>query len=246
MSEDLLLRKLGNLARFDERWDRLAAGTLSEEEAAELRVLAETSEEAREAYEAFQPLGPEFHDAIVQAIQAEAAHQPAKVLPFSRRVLRVAGLGAVAAAAAALVVLLRPPPLPEYVLAGLSGGSQTTRGEATGLGVLAPGDPLQVSLRPQTEVARGGSLEAKAFLFRGDELRRLRLESQIDPRGSVRLAGALDPDLSAGTWTLWVVVGRRGVLPDPAAVRSAAGSSRVRQRDWIAVPVTLRVSPRAP
>ena len=49
MSEDELLRNLGHVAReqagrerlfLDERWDRLAAGTLSAEEDAELRRLA--------------------------------------------------------------------------------------------------------------------------------------------------------------------------------------------------------------
>ena len=66
MSEDPLLHELGRLAqeekeaedaRRDERWDRLAAGTLGAEEDAALRTLAATSPAAREAYEAFRPLG---------------------------------------------------------------------------------------------------------------------------------------------------------------------------------------------
>lgn len=246
MSEDSLLRKLGDLARFDERWDRLAAGTLGEEEAAELRALVETSEEAREAYEAFRPLGPDFHDAVVAKIRAAAVTPSAKLLPFPRRALQLVGWGAIAAAAALAVVLLRPAALPQYSLAAISGGSRATRGEPTEPGTWAPGDRFQATLRPQTEVDRAGSLEARAFLLRGRELRPLRVRTQVDSRGSVRLDGSLDHDLPPGTWTLWVVVGRRGALPDPAVPKPSAGSAPVRERSWVAVPVNLRVRPRAP
>src|SRR6188508_1015557 len=91
MSEDELLHTLGNLARYDERWDRLAAGTLTPEEDAELRALAATDDDAREAYDAFRPLGTEFLARIQESIatpavaQAPAVAPPAKVLPFRRR-----------------------------------------------------------------------------------------------------------------------------------------------------------------
>src|SRR6185503_10230704 len=80
MKEDELLRNLGQAAReqaaserlfLDERWDRLASGTLSVEEEGELRRLAETSEDARLAYEAFRSLSPEFQAKVVQAIEAQ-------------------------------------------------------------------------------------------------------------------------------------------------------------------------------
>jgi hypothetical protein len=246
MSEDGLLHKLGDLARFDDRWDRLAAGTLSTEEEAELRALAETSQEAREAYEAFRPLGPDFHAAVARAIQTRAGEPGAKPSPFSRRTRRLAAWSAAAAAAAAvLAVLLRLPPLPAYSLAEISGGSRATRGEATAAGEWAPGDRFEASLRPQTEVRRG-SLQARAFLVRGGELRTLRLRSQFDRRGSVKLEGLLDRDLSPGNWTLWVVVVRRGAAPDPTDLRSLPASGPVRRRGWVAVPVALRIASRAP
>ena len=73
------MSELGALARregeaeslLDERWDRLAAGTLTAEEDAELRALAASSPEAREAYEAFRPLGAAFQARVVSAINAE-------------------------------------------------------------------------------------------------------------------------------------------------------------------------------
>src|SRR5437764_11291310 len=105
--EDQLLKELGALARreeeaeksrLDERWDRLAAGTLTAEEDAELKALAASSPEAREAYEAFRPLGADFQARVVSAIQTErAADAPrpeppetrSRVLPFRRAVRRV-------------------------------------------------------------------------------------------------------------------------------------------------------------
>ena len=245
-NEDLLLHKLADLARFDDRWDRLAAGTLSAEESADLRALAESSDEAREAYEAFRPLGPEFHAAVVQRLQASAATPAAKVVPFPRRALRLAGWGAVAAAAAVLVVLLRPSALPAYSLAEISGGSRTTRGEATEQATWSPGDHFQVTLRPQTEVKRTALLHVQAALRRGDERRRVQIQAEVDSRGSVRADGALDPDLPPGDWTLWVVIGRRGALPDPASLPPSASAAPPRERSWVAVPVALRVQPQPP
>lgn len=78
--DDLLLKELGDLARhegeaegarLDERWDRLAAGTLTAEEEAELKALAASSPEAREAYAAFRPLGADFQARVVSTINAE-------------------------------------------------------------------------------------------------------------------------------------------------------------------------------
>src|SRR5437764_1238935 len=102
---DRLLRELGDLARseaeaekarFDDRWDRLAAGTLNAEEEAELKALAESSPEYREAYEAFRPLGADFQARVVSKINDERdkplpAPQPEpipRVLPFPPPVIR--------------------------------------------------------------------------------------------------------------------------------------------------------------
>ena len=84
MNDDSLMRELGRVAAEEERaedarfaiWERLCAGELSPEEVAALARQAETSEEARLAYEAFRPLGPEFEARIeariVRALQPEA------------------------------------------------------------------------------------------------------------------------------------------------------------------------------
>ena len=273
MSEDDLLRKLGQVAReeagetrppLDERWDRLTAGTLSAEEEAELRRLAASSEDARAAYEAFRPLDEAFHARIVAAIaaqaseagtearsrsqsEAQAAQPRGKLLPFRPAVRRLAAWGATATAAAATLaaLLLRVPPLPVYAME-LSGGSRITRGESAGVPELAPGDRFQAILRPDTAVPRAKSLRTRAFLLRGEEVRQVEVDSELDANGSVRVTGTLDPSLPAGSWTLWLVVGRRGALPDPADLRSLTAARAERQRNWVAMPATLNVRPREP
>ena len=262
MSEDELLHTLGNLARFDDRWDRLAAGTLTSEEDAELRALAATDPDAREAYEAFRPLGPEFLARIHAAIETpptitrQAAAPPAaastgKVLPFGRRTWKLSGWAAAAAALAALlVVFVRPPALPDYALADLSGGTRATRGAASAGATFAPGDRFQVALRPQTGVRDGSALEAQAFLgasrVRDNALRRVEVHTRFDAAGSVKVEGALDPELSPGDWTLWLIVGRPGAAPPTGDLPQLLAAAPARGRGWVAVPVSLRIAPRAP
>lgn len=260
MSEDRLLRDLGQLARereaeeaarLDERWDRLSRGALSAGEEAELRALAESSPEAREAYEAFRPLGPEFQAGVVQALQqareAEKAEPPpGRVLPFRRLTARVAGWGSLAAtvAAAVLIVFLRsPPPLPEYVSLDVTGGSSAYRGEVAETDTFAPGDRIEMFLRPRTAVEKEPRLEAGCFLVRNGEARRLEVRSEIEASGSIRMRGAIPADVRPGDWTLWAVAGRAGDLPGPEDLRSLAGS-QVRERDWIALSKEVRVQPR--
>ena len=246
MNDDDLLRRLGQVAReqaagggllLDERWDRLAAGTLSAEEDAELRRLAASSGEAREAYEAFRPLPAQFHARVVEAVAT-----PAKVLRFRRTVKRLAAWGVATGAAAATLaaLLLRLPALPLYAVAEISGGSRTTRGELSEA-TLAPGDRFEVALRPETAVRRAGSLRTRAFLIRGSDLRPLDVQTQRDESGAVRLAGTLDRDLPPGRWTLWLVVGRLGSLPDPERLRSRGAAAPVRERNWVAVPAPLTI-----
>jgi hypothetical protein len=249
--EDRLLSELADLARaeeaerasLDERWDRLAAGTLTAEEEAELRSLAESSPEAGDAWEAFRPLGPRFQARIVDRIAAELpGPRKARVLPFPAA--RIGGwLTAAAAAAAILAVLLRPSaPLPGYEIS-VTGGASAIRGERIQEPDFAPGDAVEVRLRPGT--AFRGRLEARLFLLGDGELRRLDAESEIDG-GAVRMNAVLAPDLRPGTWTLWAVVGRPGDLPDPGELQSLAAGDEVRRRDWIAIPKGLRIRPRGP
>jgi hypothetical protein len=260
MSDDLWLRELAQVDRekqaedrhlLDERWDRLASGELSPDEEAELRALAATSGEARAAYEAFRPLGPDFQASVVRAIReqgfAPPVKPPARLLPFRRRAVHFAGWAAVAASAAAMMVLLvRPPaPLPEYGFPTVA-GVQTMRGEEPDpakVPVLVPGT-FHVVLTPEVETS-GKGLEARCILVRGQDLRPLEVSSQIDQqKGAVKMEGSIDRDIPPGTWTLWAIVGRRGKLPDPTDLQQRSARAKVVQRDWVAVPKEIRIQPR--
>jgi hypothetical protein len=266
MNDENWIRELAKVNReqkteeegqLGKRWDRLSSGELSKEEEAELLALAEASEEGREAYEAFRPLGPEFHASVVKAIQeqeglapAEKAvprKPPAKLLPFWRRA-QFAGWGAAAAAVAAavLVVFLRSPaPLPAYSSLEIR-GDQAFRGEESSLAevtVLAPGDHFQGTLRLAT-TSRAKNLEAQYFLIRGKDLRRLEVDSDIDPGGAIKMKGAIGRDFSSGAWILWAVVGRPGKLPDPAEVARLSTGAQIQQKDWVAVPKEIKIQPR--
>lgn len=255
MSEDRWLRELAQVSReqeaedrsrLDERWDRLSAGQLSPEEEAELRALAETSEEAREAYEAFRPLGPGFQAGVVQAIREQAGPPRAKLLPFTRRA-RLAGLStALAAAAALLVVFARPPaPLPGYQLE-VSGDTSDQRGTETAeLPVFAPGDRFKLVLRPETAVSPQ-TLDARCFLSRNGAIRSLKVRVHLPTGGVAQMEGSFPRDLQPGIWTLWPVAGRHGKLPDAAELRALSTRAPARQEDWVAVPRDIRIQPRGP
>jgi hypothetical protein len=244
-------------ARFDERWDRLSAGDLSAEEAAALRVLAETSEEGREAYESFRPLGPEFQARVVKALREQSAaavpaEPPARVLPFRRPARRLSGwLVAAASIAAALFLVFRGPgalpPLPGYQ-AHPSGGVQATRGVTDPLGTLAPGSSFDLVLTPQTAVS--GEVAVRCFLAPGTrdardaELRPWPVPDtavQKSRDGAVKIHGSVGREIAIppGEWTLWAVIGRPRQLPDAAALRAYLARGRARAPDWEALRIAL-------
>lgn len=239
--------------RLDERWDRLSSGELSPEEEMELRALAASSEEGREAWEAFRPLGPDFQAKVVRAIHEQ---EPAPVeplpepLPFPRRTIHRVGWGSLAATAAAILAFLRlsaPPPLPDYSLDSLSGGTLAMRGDdPEAERVFAPGGRIVITLRPATETL-GKGLAAECFLRRGRDQRRLEVvHAKIDPEGgSVQMECSIDRDLPPGSWTLFAVVGR-GRLPTAADLSDLAPGVKIQTKNWVGIPKEIRIQPREP
>lgn len=253
MSDEIWLRELAQVNReqhedeqdrLDGRWDRLSRGELSPDEEAELRALAGTSEEAHAAWEAFRPLGPEFHASVVQKVRKQGLEKSKKLLPFRRRIAGWSAVAALAAAASVMLVLRPLAPLPDYSLE-VTGVSASRGDEPETAPVLVPGNRFEVTVRPATEVARGSKLEAYCVLAQDRELRPLEVRSEIVPAGLVRMTGSLGHDVPPGAWTLWAVVGRPGKLPDPAASTFSTGA-RVRQRDWVAVPKDIRIQDQPP
>ncbi len=262
MSEDSLLRELGRLAkeekeadkaRFDERWDRLAAGTLTAEEDAELRALAESSPEMREIYEAFRPLGTEFQARMVKKIAGELQKDKKSIWTwllslFRSTTFRRVGSLTAAAAAAGLFLLAWKPPLPAYFADEPSGGVRTSRG-ALSSRTFTPGSELELVIHPRDPVT--GDVEARAFLARGAEW--ISWEPRIEiKKGNVRFRGVLSSEMQPGTWRLWAVVSRRGRLPPEDELRSELQAGRTRQRlwqvwqAWQAVPVEVHVANQPP
>ena len=271
--EDLLLRELGRLekgekesekAHLDERWDRLAAGTITADEEAELMALAETSPETREALEAFRPLGADFQARVVEAVAAEMrsaaereeSTREARPRPSAPR--RSAGgrwgwrwLVPAAAAAAALFLFVRgpaqPPHFPTYKADNLT-GIQTMRGgepgAATGLPLFLPGSNLTLVVRPEEPIKE--SLEVQGFLARGDNLVAWETEPEIADNGNVRIEGELPHDLEPEAWTVWLVVGRSGKIPPASELMAELRSGRTRHDNWVAVSRDFRVEDQVP
>lgn len=278
---DQFLKELGDLARqrdgaersrLDERWDRLVAGTLTAEEDAELKALAETSPEARDAYEAFRPLGNDFQARMVSAINVERAGQasdgmlaalpeprPPRVLPFHRAAFRriEVWVGTATVVAAGLLFLVRSPalpPLPGYA-ATVMPGVQFTRGvpsSANGVQIFVPGSTLEIHVKPAHPVSE--PVEAHAFVGpSGGGGRIVPLEGK-EPEvadtgtGAVALLGTLGQEirLRPGSWRIWIVVGRRGKLPSRNEILDALRAGRARGADWQAVPTDVRIEDRVP
>jgi len=261
---DRLLRELGDLARsqtkaeearFDERWDRLAAGTLTAEEEAELKALADSSPEYREAYEAFRPLGAEFQARVVSAIQSKQAAEraagdrqretqkrPPPVPPFWQRMVRRPEVWAGFAAAVVVVFLLVPPP---PVLTPLSDYTAEAKAQSEYRGSESrpahPGSQVIVTLRPDTEVKP--PLEARSFLSRAGtvDLRPWQSTPEIKGNGVVILRGALPKDIQAGLWTVWGIVARPDRMPPDPQAELRAG--RTGNADWRAASTNLQIDP---
>lgn len=242
MKDDLLAQlaqtakemEVEETAQLSARWQRLATGSLDQKKAAALAKEAQKSEEARRNYERLQPLGNDFHDRVLGALQtqpgggAAASPSSSRVLPFRRRTLRMGGLVAAAAALAAAMLLLigRPPaefpPLPEYQVQLLGGAKEQRAGDGGRPATprFVDGNRLEVRLRPASPAS--GEVAVRCFLAREEILLRWDAAAEISSQGAVRITGEVGRDLAIapGIWTLWLTVGRPTTLPDIEQLRA--------------------------
>jgi hypothetical protein len=197
--------------QLDERWDRLAAGTLDADELAALRAEAEASPEGRAAWEAFRPLGAGFEAQVVARLQADTvpATTLAPVVPLRSRVPLFAGLGLLAAGLVAFA-LLRPflnPPLPGYTISNNSGNRSG--------GPILIGQPDTISLQP--EETRRGQVKVQCWYLspNGESQYWSGCETHFEPRpdGSLRVALPASATAELTEGRLRVVVGRPGRFP---------------------------------
>lgn len=236
MSDDLL-RALARVARErreaearEPKWEGLTEGTLSEEERRELERLAGESPEAKAAHEAFRPLDAAAKERIVARLEQEGAGKKVVSLAARRRLARVV-VPALAALAAGVLLFVLPrsgaAPVPDYALS--FSGEQAVRADVPEAEVprVGPGSRFTVLLRPQRAVE--GKVEARAFLVRPGEARAWSPRLEVSEEGAVRIQGegAALASVSPGEWTLAVVVGRPGSLPDePREVQSLIEARR--------------------
>ncbi|MBO6933428.1 MAG: twin-arginine translocation signal domain-containing protein [Deltaproteobacteria bacterium] len=238
MTDEELMDALGETARereLDPRWEKLAAGELTDDELAELRADAGDEADALEA--AFAPLDDDdqagFLDAILGAPSevGEPSSEVAEAVPVrseaparssgaaartgSRRGF-VVGAAAIALAAGIALFVWLPqstPELPEYA-ASVHGGAQTQRGaEGEAGGRFRAEDRVELRLRPSTET----SIPVHAAVFRtsgAGEPERLNLPIDVAASGAVRLtalASELLPEPGEHTLTIVVAPARRPI-----------------------------------
>ncbi|MCP3963701.1 MAG: hypothetical protein GY719_38180 [bacterium] len=254
MKEDRLMRSLGQVARereeistpVDERLPALSGGELSEVEIAALREAADSSPEARRAYDAFRPLDQDARAGIVRRLQEELASSPAgggEVVPLQPRIRRWRWAVAAAAALVAFALIWpspSPSPLPDYELS-LEGGMSETRASVSGeVPTFEPGAPFSLLLRPVTDAS--GKVAVRAWLDDGETLRVWQARPRISEGGSVLYAGTVGEDvpLPPGDWVLWLAIGRGDGLPDAAAIREGPATSPA-SRDWVLLKTPVRV-----
>lgn len=232
---------------FDDRWDRLAAGTLGEEEKDELLGLADASGKAYEAYQAFKPLGPAFQQSIAAAIVAQQAKErdadvPAEdgfldpavaaAPPPKKATQRSLLFGGFASAASlvmgALLVFQMQNPLSTYTGERPRGGYTLRSNGPVGEEfdrIPRFENSNAVNLIFKASVPPGTNIEARLYTFGADsKLQLTPLLPAIDNDGSsVKFEPILGQDLvlSPGSWDLVVVISRPGKFPDDAALLEA-------------------------
>ncbi len=273
LAREALVEKEEEQARLPRIWDDLSAGELSPSQQAELAAMAETSEEARLAYEAFRPLDASFRDRVLGAIETQGLKEElpvrgetvrpddatssinqwlSKIFSFERWLLPAWPAG-LAATAAVVFLLIRGPgvelsPLPGYDLE-LQGGVMALRsGEPTDTAtpsVFVTGSRLELVLRPHTAVP--DEVAVQCFLAGAGELEPWNAPAEVFPTGTVRIAGEIGRDLEIepGQWTLWAVVGRPGQLPDAVTLTNHLAAPAGEEPAWIALRKVIRIEHNA-
>jgi hypothetical protein len=190
----------------DPLWEKLAAGTLSEEERKILEARAATDESLREAMALLTPLGGAFEARVTAKIGAArgkassgADTKAANVVVLRRRVIGV--IGALAVAAAVAFLALRSPhdsgasnsegSLPKYAML-VTGGQKDVRSTDTpatgGVVRVGPDSELSLVLRPTESVASAG-IELRALIVRDGAAQAWAPPYKVSPSGVVQIAG---------------------------------------------------------
>lgn len=216
MSDDDLAYQIGELMteqeqHLDPRLERLALGTISEDEKAALLRDAEQDAQLADAVSLFQPL-----DSNVQAKLTSTAR--ASSTPKVRRLPWVgAGVGVVLAAAAAVLLFSRAgvEPIPQYAFSA-EAGDAIWRSEAA---------PKSRSMREDSEMSivsrpariASGAIDGALWVIVAEGAMRSPAEPEVSADGAVRWLGTAR-ELSGGRTgpvKFVAVVGRAEAFPEP-------------------------------
>lgn len=201
-------RKADPTPEADTVWDDLAQGSLSREEEAFLKALAEESEVAAVHHEAYAPLGEAF-----QARAASRVEEQLRVERHRRRFRHAARLTAVALAAAAAVLLFvvpGEPALPGYTLA-VRGGTAEVRGPSAHEGPIQFDQRSRLTLVAQPTERVAGAVVATLVAVVGERAERVPARVELAESGALRLEvqGRDLPRSGTETLTLGIVIDRK-------------------------------------
>jgi tetratricopeptide (TPR) repeat protein len=250
LPEELGQKGQGQDLPEDPRWEALAMGLLSDEEAAALRVEAEASEEGRRKYELYRPFDAAEAEASVDAMlgklpgraasRPDAAAPPQREapvpgasplpLPAPRRwAARRSAAAALLAMAAALALFLARPgekPFPHFD-AETNGGEKSQRGEPpSSTSTLRLSDPRshgKVTLTPPSALAELPT--ARTLLLHDGALWKQSPCEAMVSASKIEI-DCLREDIGAalppGKWTLLIALGWFEALPKDDARLMAA------------------------
>ena len=188
-------------------WEGLSEGTLSKEEEALLRALAEESEGDALKLEAYTPLGDAFVERTVDKLAEQIKSEGQKRWRSRLRSTTFVASGFAAAAAALLVLWPRYHDYPAYSM-NVSGAVKEQRGDAQVVGAmhLIPESELEVTLTPDAKVSEKLALTVALVGPGGCYLAQRQAERAES--GAFRLAGPMRElfDAPPGSYTLVAAV----------------------------------------
>lgn len=217
------------------QWQAVAEGSMTPDEAAEAARAIEPEDRVEASTVLFAPADEATRAATLDAVLGSSnvvSLQAARARRSSRWLVPALG----AAAAAALLVVVMPwssrqdgdAEAPEIVAPlgvayelELTGGFARTRAAHDPVPTEAPLEltgqaPLELIVRPEVSLPPGVQPDVVVFAMQGPDVRRLTIEPEVLSTGVIRVRGRVSDvlGLPPGTWTLAVVVGPRGRLPE--------------------------------
>ena len=195
------------MTESNDAWEGLAQGTLSKEEEALLKALAEESEGDALKLEAYTPLGDAFVERTVDKLAEQIKTEGQKRWRARVRTYTYAASGLASAAAALLVFWPKGGELPDYSM-NVQGAVQESRGatEVEGPLHMLPESNLELTLTPETKVDE--ALTLTVGLVGTDQVYLARGQAERAESGAFRLTGTMRElfDAPAGTYKLVATV----------------------------------------